>query len=100
LKIVPINQVRRPLRRNQKPAGESACPAQGRELATQRDTAMFRVAEIGQMAPGAPTPFIVQRLAQLWPTPPRTDPGLASAAYAKAEERAIPSSQRALALVA
>lgn len=97
MKIFPINPVRRPVRHDQKPAAETSKTPPGRELATQRDTVMFRAAEIGAMGANATAPFIAQRLAQLWPTPPRTDPALATAAYSKtAEGEARPS----LALVA
>ena len=100
MKIVPIEQVRRPLRRNQKPAEETAKPRTGREIATQRDTAMFRTAEIAQACAGATTPYLAQHLAQLWPTPPRTDPAVASAAYSKAGTGTTVSPERTLALVA
>lgn len=100
MKIVPIEQVRRPLRRNQRPAAETAAPRTGRELATQRDTAMFRTAEIVQASAGAATPYLVQRLAELWPTPPRTDPAMASAAYSKAVATTAHSPERTPALVA
>ncbi len=99
MKITPINQVRRPLRRNQKPAAESSRIPPGREVATQRDTAMFRAAEIGGMGANATVPFLVQRLAQLWPTPPRTDPAAASAAYSRTAA-GVALSSPSLALVA
>jgi len=99
LKIVPIEQVRRPLRRNEKPHAETARP-RGREIATQRDTAMYRTVEIAGESAGATTPYLVQRLAQLWPTPPRTDPAAASAAYSKVGADTANSRERILALVA
>ncbi len=101
MKIVPIEQVRQPLRRGQKPAAESAKALPGRELATQRDVVMFRAAaELGGLGISATTPFVVQRLAQLWPTPPLTSPALASAAYSRPAAEATRAALTSLALVA
>ncbi len=101
MKIVPIEQIRRPLHGGQKPAAENANAMPGRELATQRDAVMFRAAaELGGLGVNATTPFVVQRLAQLWPTSPLTSPALASAAYSKPAAEAMRASFTALALVA
>lgn len=100
MQIVPIEQVRRPLRRDQKPEAETAQRRAGREIATQRDTAMFRTAEITCESAGAATPYLVQRLGQLWPTPPRADAATASAAYARAGADLASHRAATLALVA
>lgn len=95
MKIVPVQQVRHPLRRDQKPEAESAKALPGQEVATQRDVAMLRAAtEIGGLGIGGSTPFMVQRLAQLWPMPPLTDPAQASAAYSKPATEATHFSPR------
>ncbi|MEE8334414.1 MAG: hypothetical protein V3R85_11240 [Alphaproteobacteria bacterium] len=101
MKIVPVEQVRHPLRPGQKPASESPKTVPGREIVTQRDAVMFRAtAEISGMGVGATAPFLAQRLAQLWPTPPLTNPALASAAYTKPAVEAMRYSLTSLALVA
>lgn len=101
MKIVPIEQIRRPPHSGQKPTAESAKAMPGRELATQRDAVMFRAAaELGVLGVNATTPFVVQRLAQLWPTSQLTSPALASAAYSRPAAEATRAASTALALVA
>lgn len=101
MKIIPIEQLPRPRRHGQEremPAEETAA---GRAVATQRDVVMFRTAELGSDDPGAATPFVVQRLAQLWPAPPlAADHALAVAAYSRTAATPLAPSDSALALVA
>jgi len=61
---------------------------------------MLRTVEIASTGTGGAAPFLVLRLAQLWPAPPATDPAMASTAYARAAAAEALPAPRSLALVA